>query len=342
MKMNGCTVAGIDGGSIAGDGNVIRDARNTRIIGNRNTLIGCFNCKVVGSGNTLRQARKCKVRGNDNHIWGEDNDVKGNGNGCHGTRNAMRGRDPTNVESRDFSGLREPEPTARPQDPPVSSSATRSRPGPSSAGDPDRTSSSTSSTGKRRRSPSATSTADSVRQINRNLPGGTGSRQVWQTNRGLSGADVRDVELAVSGWLGLSLFPNTHTGTPASSPFGIAASNVRGSTVSAVVLGDPGTADRDPGAGDHKSSGPGRQRRRLAGQWAGKSLLGLEGVGQDAVEGEPACLVCLTAKRDVLFHPCRHVQCCVECARNLGIQSRGPTLCPTCRVEVLGAEKIFL
>ena len=47
------------------------------------------------------------------------------------------------------------------------------------------------------------------------------------------------------------------------------------------------------------------------------------------------CKVCLDAQVGTLFLPCRHLICCVECAKSV-------SKCPLCREHIIGTIKTFV
>lgn len=69
------------------------------------------------------------------------------------------------------------------------------------------------------------------------------------------------------------------------------------------------------------------------------TLLSLEGEAEATEVEREQCVICMVHKKNILFQPCKHVCCCVNCARQLGDSQ--PSKCPECRVVVTYAEKIF-
>lgn len=74
------------------------------------------------------------------------------------------------------------------------------------------------------------------------------------------------------------------------------------------------------------------------------SVRELEGNGTEATTEDEQCVVCLHNTRDIVFLPCGHVACCVECARELVIESNDQHggECPTCRAPIRAAHRIFM
>jgi hypothetical protein len=68
------------------------------------------------------------------------------------------------------------------------------------------------------------------------------------------------------------------------------------------------------------------------------TLRNLTGSDTVAATDSEQCVVCLHRKRIVLFRPCKHCICCIECSRALASR---PT-CPNCRAVIEDAEAIFL
>jgi hypothetical protein len=50
-----------------------------------------------------------------------------------------------------------------------------------------------------------------------------------------------------------------------------------------------------------------------------------------------ACVVCMEFRREVLFQPCGHLVCCVQCARQTAVDIG----CSVCRVKVTSALRAF-
>lgn len=76
-----------------------------------------------------------------------------------------------------------------------------------------------------------------------------------------------------------------------------------------------------------------------------KSVLDLQGDARQAEDNEPSCCVCMDNVSDILFHPCRHLCCCIDCARSMVLidYDRGDNIkCPKCRKMVSGAERVYL
>ena len=49
------------------------------------------------------------------------------------------------------------------------------------------------------------------------------------------------------------------------------------------------------------------------------------------------CVVCRENDRSILFLPCKHCICCLECSNNLYTNK-----CPTCRTDITDKQCIFL
>ena len=73
----------------------------------------------------------------------------------------------------------------------------------------------------------------------------------------------------------------------------------------------------------------------------GETLLEMEGNAKKASEGELTCVVCMENQRDVLFEPCNHICCCIECSRQLVDGEDHTTTCPMCRAEILRGKRVF-
>ncbi len=67
------------------------------------------------------------------------------------------------------------------------------------------------------------------------------------------------------------------------------------------------------------------------------SLLELEGVTVETKIEENQCAVCFENKKDIVFIPCNHQCCCIDCARNLFEKP----ICPLCKSEIKSAIKVF-
>jgi hypothetical protein len=68
------------------------------------------------------------------------------------------------------------------------------------------------------------------------------------------------------------------------------------------------------------------------------SLLELEGNAEKTDVESSQCAICMENKKTIVFHPCRHLCCCVECARNLFDKP----LCPLCKTIIKTAEAVFI
>ena len=54
------------------------------------------------------------------------------------------------------------------------------------------------------------------------------------------------------------------------------------------------------------------------------------------------CVICLDAEINVVFEPCKHAVCCLECADKLAKRARSkPLLCPFCKTTVTSSAKIY-
>ena len=53
------------------------------------------------------------------------------------------------------------------------------------------------------------------------------------------------------------------------------------------------------------------------------------------LQNKMACKICLDAKIEVLFLPCRHLVCCSDCATRM-------RECPFCRKKIDGTVKVFM
>ena len=49
------------------------------------------------------------------------------------------------------------------------------------------------------------------------------------------------------------------------------------------------------------------------------------------------CCVCLDKQKNVLFEPCKHICCCIECSKNLN-----PNICPICRKIINEKTNVFI
>lgn len=69
-------------------------------------------------------------------------------------------------------------------------------------------------------------------------------------------------------------------------------------------------------------------------------LSGGVSIPSDMDEGSPICVICMSNQPDVLFGPCGHVRCCVECVRSLSQQRNAGvgSKCPDCRSVI---EQVF-
>ncbi len=66
-------------------------------------------------------------------------------------------------------------------------------------------------------------------------------------------------------------------------------------------------------------------------------LLNLDGNAEKADHESEQCIVCFNNKKNIVFQPCNHLICCVECAREL---HKRP-VCPKCRASIEGTVKVF-
>lgn len=75
---------------------------------------------------------------------------------------------------------------------------------------------------------------------------------------------------------------------------------------------------------------------RLLVRW---SPLELEGHAERAPEGTPenlTCRICMANLKNVMMLPCKHVCCCLDCARQVEVPM---TKCPICR---RGVDKMMV
>jgi hypothetical protein len=56
------------------------------------------------------------------------------------------------------------------------------------------------------------------------------------------------------------------------------------------------------------------------------------------------CVVCLTAEKDVMFRPCKHVACCHSCAERQTPDQKKRMMrkCPMCRKRIKLIERIYI
>jgi hypothetical protein len=59
-------------------------------------------------------------------------------------------------------------------------------------------------------------------------------------------------------------------------------------------------------------------------------------IDQPATESRTACVVCLTRERKIVFIPCRHFICCVNCTTENKFAN-----CPLCRESVSRTERVY-
>jgi len=52
-------------------------------------------------------------------------------------------------------------------------------------------------------------------------------------------------------------------------------------------------------------------------------------------EENSECVICLTAKKNILFMPCKHLGCCKECSNKV-------LECPLCRTPVQSKITVFV
>eukprot|EP00759_Apiculatamorpha_spiralis_P041309 PhF_6_TR39952/c0_g1_i1/m.59326 len=52
------------------------------------------------------------------------------------------------------------------------------------------------------------------------------------------------------------------------------------------------------------------------------------------------CVTCCTKERNVVFYPCRHMVCCVDCSERIAPSGHGT--CPICRVVLTRKETIIM
>ena len=63
------------------------------------------------------------------------------------------------------------------------------------------------------------------------------------------------------------------------------------------------------------------------------------GGGQGELLEELECAICMDARKDTLLMPCNHACVCNACAQDL---LRNKSACPSCRVPIESAMKIFI
>jgi hypothetical protein len=68
------------------------------------------------------------------------------------------------------------------------------------------------------------------------------------------------------------------------------------------------------------------------------SLLELEGNAEKTENEASQCAICMENKKTIVFHPCRHLCCCVECARTLFTSP----VCPLCKAKIETAQAVFI
>lgn len=68
-----------------------------------------------------------------------------------------------------------------------------------------------------------------------------------------------------------------------------------------------------------------------------EALLQLEGNSVTTDVEENLCVVCHDHKKTILFEPCRHLCCCIECARKLVDHPN----CPVCRTSIQSVKAIY-
>lgn len=93
-----------------------------------------------------------------------------------------------------------------------------------------------------------------------------------------------------------------------------------------------------------QESDPVAEKNRSSLQAVKKSVLDLQGDARQAEETDPTCCVCMENVSDILFHPCQHLCCCIDCARSMVLidYERGDNIkCPKCRKKVDGAERVY-
>lgn len=55
----------------------------------------------------------------------------------------------------------------------------------------------------------------------------------------------------------------------------------------------------------------------------------------ETLKSERLCIIYYEKPKDIVFKPCSHLVACADCSKKLAV-------CPTCRVQINKAEKVFI